>query len=425
VTTTPTTSTVCTSLPPLRAWLRELAHRHGLSAELRARLVLGVADLVRVELAAGLSVTLDAAYGRGADGLPEMTVTAHVPGRAGGLRPDGLPLAAEPVPATGGARWRLPLPPGGAPQAEQADEEAVREEELRAVLARADSLATEHLRLKDEIAETNSGVLALYVQLDERDEQLRTAHGKTLRELEDALRPRAPKGHGVELGVHYAPAGADAPTGGDLYDWFLLPDGTLHITVVDALGHGVTSTRGALNVTHAVRTLVLEDHPLESVVARTDEILQPIDSALMATLLLARLHPGTGELKLANGSHPPALLLRADGTARYLEVPGRGVGYPLPGSDGVLTERLRPDDVLVLYTDGLTESRRDPREGERRLVETVRRHAGMPADELASAIAEEMHTVVLHPDDTLVITLRLPPAGAAAGGRTGTADRAR
>lgn len=213
----------------------------------------------------------------------------------------------------------------------------------------------------------------------------------------------------------------DAPTGGDFYDWLHLPDGTVHITIVDALGHGVRSTRSALNVTHAVRTLALEGHPLESIVARTHDILVPFDPEIMATVLLARIHPGTGELRLANGSHPPALLLRADGTSDYLETRGRGIGFPLPGSESVLEETLHEGDLLVLYTDGLTESRRDPIEGEARLVKSARAHAQRPVDEIPGAVAEDMHTVILHSDDTLALAVHAAPArrpgGEGGGGR--------
>ncbi|RDG34763.1 serine/threonine-protein phosphatase [Streptomyces corynorhini] len=289
------------------------------------------------------------------------------------------------------------------------DETASLEQELRAALAHVDALTAEHRRLKHELAETNSGVLALYVQLEERDERLRTAHGQMLRELEDALRPVPIAVDGLELAVHYAPAGTDAPTGGDHYDWFTLPDGTVHITVVDALGHGVRSTRSALNVTHAVRTLALEGHPLQSIVARAHEILAPFDPDLMATVLLARLDPATGELLLANGSHPPALVVRADGTAAYLEVRGRGVGYPLPGSERLLHARLDEGDLLVLYTDGLVESRRDPQEGEQRLVRSARRHRNRAVHEIPGALAADMLTVVLHADDTLALAVRRTP----------------
>ncbi|MFG2723086.1 PP2C family protein-serine/threonine phosphatase [Streptomyces sp. NPDC048416] len=179
---------------------------------------------------------------------------------------------------------------------------------------------------------------------------------------------------------------------------------------VDALGHGVGSTRSALDVTHAVRTLALEDHPLQSILGRAHELLTPLAPGLMATALLARINPTSGVLQLANGSRPPALLLQADGQARYLQVPGRGVGFPLPGSERLLQTRLNPGDLLILYTDGLTKSRRNPCEGEERLIEAARRHAGKPLSDIPSAIAAEMHTIVLHPDDPLALAIRIPQA---------------
>ncbi|MFD5099980.1 PP2C family protein-serine/threonine phosphatase [Streptomyces albidochromogenes] len=403
---------------PLRRAVRRLARRHRLPAETRARLVLCVTDLAHSAFQAGRPVTLRTAReaNAGADSHV-LAVTLHFDGAAGPRPPVNLPLPAT-APTPDSVTWRLPVPPdkpidgaGGrhlAPPDADGHWTEMRavEEELRAAFARTDALIAEHRRLKHELAETNAGVLALYVQLEERDEQLRKAHGQILQELEDALRPQPLTIEGLELAAHYAPADPNAPTGGDHYDWFQLPDGTLHITVVDALGHGVRSTRSALNVTHAVRTLALEGHPLESILARTHEILMPQDPALMATVLMARLNPATGELQIANGSHPPALLLRADGAAGYLDVKGRGVGFPMPGSERVRQEEIRPGDLLVLYTDGLTESRRDPCEGERRLAEAARRHANRPLDEIPAAVVADMHTLVLHSDDTVALTVR-------------------
>ncbi|GAA2927312.1 PP2C family protein-serine/threonine phosphatase [Streptomyces enissocaesilis] len=419
------TDSVFRTLPPLRRTVRRLAREYRLPVETRARLVLSVADLADGEFRAGRPVVLDSAREGGTQTeSPVLAVTLRSPGATGLPAATDLPLpATEPSPDA--VTWRIPLPPtqarradSGGPPAGSAGRCApgpdrtpwtrtrAVEEELRAAFARTDGLIAEHRRLKHELAETNAGVLALYVQLEERDEQLRRTHSQILQDLEEALRPLPPAVDGLELAVHYAPADPDAPAGGDLYDWFALPDGTLHITVVDALGHGVRSTRSALNVTHAVRTLALEGHPLQSILARTHEILMPLDPDLMATVLLARLDPATGELRLANGSHPPALLVRADGTAQYLEVRGRGIGFPFPGSERVLRTRVGPDDLLILYTDGLTESRRDPCEGEIRLVEASRRHAPGPLADIPGSIAADMHTVVLHPDDTLVLAVR-------------------
>ncbi|MET9496139.1 PP2C family protein-serine/threonine phosphatase [Streptomyces sp. NPDC006552] len=390
----------------LRAAVRALAVTFRLSAELRTRLALSVARVAESELRAGRPVTLESAYEQSTH-RQSLTVRLHAP-----RTPWAAPVEALPLPAVheaGTTVWRVPLPgqrrPPDLESAAPSPTELL-EEELRVAVARADALEADRRRLTHELDETNSGVLALYVQLEERDEQLRRAHGQMLRELEDALRPGPMKVDGLELAIHYAPAGTDAPTGGDLYDWFQLPDGTVHITVVDALGHGLTSTSSALNVTHAVRTLALEGHPLETIVARTDEILLPYDRELMATVLLARIDPGSGHIVLANGSHPPPLVVSEDGEARFLEVRGRGIGYPMAGSDRLWHEDLAPGDLLVLYTDGLTESRRDPYEGERRLVSAAVRHRGRPTEEIPGALAEEMHTVILHPDDTLALTVR-------------------
>ncbi|GAA1965191.1 hypothetical protein GCM10009754_41480 [Amycolatopsis minnesotensis] len=122
-----------------------------------------------------------------------------------------------------------------------------------------------------------------------RDPQLPDPHAAISRKLEDALRPPPPRVRGVELAVRYKPAETDAPVGGDHYDWFVLPDGTLHITVVDAVGHGVTSTRNALNVTHTIRTLALEGYPIEELISRAATIIGSTRPGDVATVLLARV----------------------------------------------------------------------------------------------------------------------------------------
>lgn len=421
------------SLPSLRHAVRGICRAHRLPSPNGARLVLSVSRVATAALDAGGSVRLEAVEHPAPGGRTLLAVTLHAGRTPASPSPADLPLPGQAGP-DGTIAWHLPLgegdsrgegrppsiappalrgtapAPGGPREAAAAEvyeaEIAALESELGIALSRVDTLSTELHRLKDELGETNSGVLALYVQLEERDEQLRRAHGQILRELEDALRPPPITVNGMDLAVHYAPADPDAPTGGDFYDWLLLPDGTVHITVVDALGHGVRSTRSALNVTHAVRTLALEGHPLESIVARTHDILAPFDPELMATVLLARIDPETGALRLANGSHPPALVVRADGTADYLELRGRGIGFPLPGSDTVREDTLHEGDLLMLYTDGLTESRRDPIEGEARLVKSAQAHARRPVEEIPGAVAEDMHTVILHPDDTLALAVR-------------------
>ncbi|OZM71198.1 translation initiation factor IF-2 [Amycolatopsis antarctica] len=419
----------------MRTLLRSLCDRHGVPVESRARLVLSVLTVARPCLDDGGTATLTASVvmpaGAVADPVrdaiaepaadPDGDPAEPRPLLVVGLRPcTDMPVPADtelPLPAVTGEDgdlvWRLPLPGPPARDGTGPDDRGGPEEaELRAVLARSDVLDRDQRALKHELAETNRGVLAMYVQLEERDEQLRRAHAVIFRELEDALRPPPPSVDGVELAVHYAPAGVDTPVGGDLYDWLVLPDGTVHITIVDAVGHGVTSTRTALAVAHTVRTLALEGHPLPELVGHAARTLARITPAHMATVLLARFCPRTGLLQLANGSHPPALITDAAGIGDFARIRGRGIGFPSPGSAEVESRTLRPGDLALLYTDGLTESRKDLDEGERRLLAATRRHAAMDTARLPASIVEEMHTEVLHQDDTLLLALRYtgPPA---------------
>ncbi|PSL52056.1 serine phosphatase RsbU (regulator of sigma subunit) [Saccharothrix carnea] len=388
----PTARTTPDTTRALRARVRHLCHGYGIPLEQRARLVLSATTVARAAGGATVTARLDQ------NALVIILGPATPPDPGTAL---DLPLPPEPS-EPGTVAWRIPLPATtGKAEPVHTDDEAATEAELRAVLARADALERDHRELKHELAETNSGVLAMYVELAERDERLRRAHAAIFRELEDALRPPPPTVAGVELAVHYQPAGEDTPTGGDLYDWFVLPDGTLHITVVDAVGHGVTCTRTALDVTHTVRTLAIEGHPLDDLVRRAARI----NPDVMATVLLARFDPATGLLHLANGSHPPALLVRPEDTA-YLPADGRGVGFPLPGSTEIRTTRLAPGDLLLLYTDGLIESRGDADTDEIRLASTAHRHAALPVDELAATVVHEMHDDVRYTDDTLLLALR-------------------
>ncbi|WP_439379003.1 PP2C family protein-serine/threonine phosphatase [Amycolatopsis lexingtonensis] len=389
-------------LARIRARLRTACAEAGVDPGDRARLVLAVTLLAEPALTAGETVDVaTAASDR------RLAVTARLDHAVSQHSRNALPL----LPDTGDDEtltWHLA---GGGPAAPaDLDDDRATREEMLALIARADTLTQEQRQLKHELAETNSGVLAMYVDLEQRDEQLRRAHAVIFRELEDALRPRPPAVAGLELAVHYSPTDQDSPTGGDLYDWFVLPGGQVHVTLVDAVGHGVTSTRHALTVTHAIRTLALEGHPFPDLIARASRTLAPIEPDLMATVVLARIDPATGRTHLANGGHPEPVLVTPSGPARLLPAPlaGRGVGFPDPGSRGLVELDLAPGDTLLLYTDGLVESRKDIDEGQARLLAVAETHRTHPAATLPRELVTRMHDVVRHADDTVVLALRRP-----------------
>ncbi len=380
----------------LRRRVRGACAAAGVPVEQRARLVLAVTLLAErgpePELATAIAV------GR-------LSVTLETFRPVGQGERNTLPLLAT---AGDGTSLTWHLDAGAEPSPMTADDEAATREEMLALVARADAVAKDQRELKHELAETNSGVLAMYVELEERDERLQKAHAMIFRELEDALRPPPPEAEAFELAVHYAPSQQDSPTGGDLYDWFVLPGGDLHITLVDAVGHGVTSTRDALTVTHAIRTLALEGHPFRDLIAHAARTLASIEPGLMATVLLARLDPVTGDVTFANGSHPRPVLATTRGEAElvFASTPGRGIGFPDPGSHSLGHRTLADGDLIVLYTDGLIESRKDFLEGEARLLAATRRHAGCPTAQIPDLLATDMLDIVLHADDTVVIAIR-------------------
>ena len=330
--------------------------------------------------------------------------------------PEGWVLGKRLAPGTAPSRKRLDVVRRSLVADADIDPVVVLHEqnsELASTLAQLRNRESELVRLNEELVETNRGVLALYSELEHSAEQIRIAQRRVFTELENALRPPPPSLPGVELAIRYLPAQANSPTGGDLYDWLVLPDGSLHVSVVDVVGHGVASTRAALDVTHALRTLSREGHPLADLIARADGLLD--GTADLATVLLARLSFDTGEVELAAGGHPPALLVCADGTTDYLEAPGRPIGVPGAGSRGTARVRLTPGDTLVLYTDGLVEAGLDMDEGFATLRAAGSRLADRPLDDLLDGMLDTVRSQAKLRDDTLLLGVRLtPPAPAGA-----------
>lgn len=224
--------------------------------------------------------------------------------------------------------------------------------------------------------------------------------------LQQAVAPEPPGIEGADIAVAYVASDPSSPTGGDLFDWHLLPTGELHVAVVDVLGHGVSATKDALLVVHTLRFVAVDGTPLEQMVLRADELLSAQTSDVVATVVIVRYHPETGVLKVASGGHPPALVVGSDGEVTQLAATGGAIGWPGVGSDNVVTTRLGVHESLVLYTDGLIEARKDVIDG----MDSLVRHAGDVAQLPAAQFADELVKRSLHGayrrDDSLALVLR-------------------
>ena len=185
-----------------------------------------------------------------------------------------------------------------------------------------------------------------------------------------------------------------------------LPNGELHVAVVDLLGHGVEATKHALQVVHALRFAAVDGTPLEHMVLRADRLLAAQGTDIVATVVIARYRPETGELKVVSGGHPPALIVSADGEVTQLTASGGAIGWPGVGSDNVVTTMLQPNESLVLYTDGLIEARKNVIDGMDSLIRHASDIAHLPAKEFADELVKRSLEGAHRRDDSLALVLR-------------------
>jgi PAS domain S-box-containing protein len=189
----------------------------------------------------------------------------------------------------------------------------------------------------------------------------RTRH--TALTLQRALLSATPRVPGAELAAHYQPASKVAEVGGDWYDALLLPDGTVTLTIGDIAGHDLDAATSMSELRSMLRVIAYDQSrphtPAESL-AQLDRVVDGLGIAPLVTVVHASLVPepdGRWHVAWSNAGHPPPLLLPADGPPHYLQ--GDGPDLPLcvaPEQPRTTWHyELKPDDTLLLYTDGLIE----------------------------------------------------------------------
>ncbi|WP_309053134.1 SpoIIE family protein phosphatase [Streptomyces sp.] len=178
--------------------------------------------------------------------------------------------------------------------------------------------------------------------------------------LQRSLLPgKPPEPAGLEVAVRYQPAQASSEVGGDWYDVIELPDEKTALVVGDVMGSGIdaAATMGRLRTA----TCAFADLDLSpaQVLRHLDRITAGLEHYI-ATCLFAVHDPRRGRLRIANAGHLPPVRVPADGPAELVRV---STGLPLGVGGGVFrTARVPflPGDLLVLYTDGLIETRDAP-----------------------------------------------------------------
>jgi sigma-B regulation protein RsbU (phosphoserine phosphatase) len=195
--------------------------------------------------------------------------------------------------------------------------------------------------------------------------------------------------------------------GGDFYDVFRVADDRVVVLIGDVMGKGIEAAGLTETVRSAVRALALVSGSPAEILRHVNLLLLAEEHERFASALLLVLDPKRGLGTLASAGHPPPILM-ASSTAQLLE-PRYG---PLLGAlDSPYEARefeLKLSEVLVLYTDGLTEARREGQLfGEQRLLETLGAASGLAPQ----VLVEELRDTVLGyagtlQDDLEILALR-------------------
>jgi sigma-B regulation protein RsbU (phosphoserine phosphatase) len=227
---------------------------------------------------------------------------------------------------------------------------------------------------------------------------------------------------GLDVAADYHIASVDE-VGGDFYDLFPLAAGTWGLFLGDVCGKGAAAAAITSLARYTLRAAAVYDPDPAAVLDNLNTVMcheysgvDPRFCTVVFGLLTPDHEQGGFRITLASGGHPPALLMRADGTADYLPTPGGQLIGVLPDAHiATATIHLAPGDTLLLHTDGLTEAHTvgggQDRYGDDALLAFGRDLAPTTASDTISAVRDLLDAFGTGvDDDTAVLAIHVPRA---------------
>jgi serine phosphatase RsbU (regulator of sigma subunit)/pSer/pThr/pTyr-binding forkhead associated (FHA) protein len=277
-----------------------------------------------------------------------------------------------------------------------------------------------HNRFKEEdlkVLTTIASVASIKIEherlLDERLEKRRMEEElKVASEIQMRLQPVSPpKLDGWDMTAVSFPC---REIGGDYYDYIPRRDGKMALAVGDVSGKGTGAALLMSSVHAAVRAQTQARTSISEIMGEINSyIYENSPSSKYLTLFYSVLDPLTGELTYSNGGHNTPLLMKASGEIIRLDKGGLPVGL-LPGiSYDEDCVQFHPGDVLVIYSDGITESvnLEDEEFEESRLIEVVKnnlhRSASGIRDRIDEALSRFVGTAAAVDDMTVMLIKRM------------------
>jgi Stage II sporulation protein E (SpoIIE)/GAF domain len=206
------------------------------------------------------------------------------------------------------------------------------------------------------------------------------------------LPPDLPSIAGFEIGARYLPAAEGTQVGGDFYDVFEAEADRWIAVIGDVVGKGARAAAMMGLARYTIRTAAMsEGRPSAILETLNQAVLEQTDENRFCTACCVRLRRSgmDARVTIATGGHPLPLVLREDGSIDVAGTPGTIIGV---FEDPVLIDRaidLGVGDSLVLYTDGVTDERRNSDAfGEVRLHEALSELAGAGAQRIADGVVD-------------------------------------
>jgi sigma-B regulation protein RsbU (phosphoserine phosphatase) len=240
------------------------------------------------------------------------------------------------------------------------------------------------------------------------------------REVQERLFPQnLPAIAGLDYGGYCRPA---LGVGGDYYDFLQLPGGKLGIAVGDVSGKGISAALMMASLQASLRGQTFDGpDDLVRLMSRVNRLVYEASSAnRYATFFYAQYDPATRQLSYVNGGHNAPIIFRPNGggwQVLRLNQGGPVVGLLAQYACQQATITLAPGDVMLAYTDGVSESMNasDEEWGEERMMEAAESCAGLTAVEMIRRLIAAADAFAAgarqHDDMTLSILRVLPPRG--------------
>ena len=230
-------------------------------------------------------------------------------------------------------------------------------------------------------------------------------------EFQDALLEPAPMMPGVDLGVRYVPAGEAARVGGDFYDFVRLGPQRFMVAVGDVCGRGLTAAVQTAMVRYMLRAYAAESSPGESLARLNATIAAQAPELPFLTMLVAYVDVARHAFDYAVAGHPRPIVFAGGERLAIAEAGSFPVGV-FPNSVYPTNHCVLPAAATaVVYTDGLTEARRDGALlRDDRVARLIGRRLDLPAQELAEHLVAVSRRFGGEPldDDMAVVVVKLP-----------------